>query len=52
MTWVAFFAGLFLGGMVGLFTMCLCVISGDESRREELREMKDADLNQSVSTKD
>ena len=52
MTWVAFFAGLFLGGIVGLFTMCLCVISGDESSREELWEMKAADHNQSDSTED
>ena len=40
MIYAAFFVGLFVGGFVGLGTMCLLVVSGDESRREELREMK------------
>ena len=40
MIWAAFFLGLFIGGFVGLGAMCLCVISGDESRREELRDAK------------
>jgi len=38
MIWAAFFIGLFVGGFVGLGVMCLCVVSGDESRREELME--------------
>ena len=37
MIWTAFFAGLFFGGFIGLGAMCLFVVSGDESRREELR---------------
>ena len=36
MIYAAFFIGLFVGGFVGLGAMCLCVVSGDESRREEL----------------
>jgi len=32
---LAFIAGLMIGGMVGVFAMCLCQISGAESRREE-----------------
>lgn len=40
MIWAAFFLGLFVGGFIGLGAMCLCVISGDESRREELRDAK------------
>ena len=38
MIWAAFFAGMMVGGFVGLAAMCLCVVSGDESRREEWRE--------------
>ncbi|MBR4204511.1 MAG: hypothetical protein IKQ92_03450 [Clostridia bacterium] len=38
MIYVAFIAGMFFGGFVGLGAMCLFVVSGDESRREELRE--------------
>ncbi len=37
MIWAAFFVGMFLGGFIGLGAMCLFVVSGDESRREELR---------------
>ena len=40
MIWTAFFAGLFFGGFIGLGAMCLFVVSGDESRREELRAAK------------
>ena len=40
MIYAAFFIGLFVGGFVGLGAMCLCVVSGDESRREELRAAK------------
>ncbi|MBR5677048.1 MAG: hypothetical protein IKX20_02805 [Paludibacteraceae bacterium] len=36
MIFAAFIIGMFVGGFVGLGAMCLCVISGDESRREEL----------------
>lgn len=30
-----FFLGMMAGGAVGVFTMCLCQISGEASRREE-----------------
>ena len=40
MIWAAFFVGMFLGGFIGLGAMCLFVVSGDESRREELRAAK------------
>jgi len=30
-----FVLGCMVGGMVGVFTMCLCNVSGRESRREE-----------------
>ena len=36
MIFAAFIIGMFVGGFIGLGAMCLCVISGDESRREEL----------------
>ncbi len=48
MTWAAFFVGMFVGGFIGLGAMCLCVVSGDESRREELRTEK-ADTEQKNS---
>ena len=38
MIWAAFFVGLFFGGFIGLGTMCLFVVSGNESRCEECRE--------------
>lgn len=38
MIWAAFFAGLFVGGLIGLGTMCLFVVSGDASRCEKCRE--------------
>ena len=38
MIWAAFIGGMLFGGFIGLGAMCLCVISGDESRREEMRE--------------
>ena len=47
-TWAAFFVGMFVGGFIGLGAMCLCVVSGDESRREELRTEK-ADTEQKNS---
>ncbi len=39
-SWIAFVLGLMIGGVVGVFTMCLCVVSGRESRREERREQQ------------
>ena len=42
MIWAAFFAGMFMGGLLGLSVMCLCVVSGDESRREEMMERNTA----------
>ena len=41
MIWAAFFAGMMVGGFVGLGVMCLLVVSGDESRREEWREAQE-----------
>ena len=41
MIWAAFFVGLVIGGCVGLGVMCLLVVSGDESRREEWREAQE-----------
>ena len=41
MIWAAFFVGLVIGGCFGLGVMCLLVVSGDESRREEWREAWD-----------
>ena len=38
MIWAAFIGGMMVGGFIGIVVMCLCVISGDESRREEWRE--------------
>ena len=35
MNWLFFGIGLMVGGMAGVVTMCLCVVSGEESRREE-----------------
>ena len=37
MGWILFFSGLFLGGILGVFAICLCVAAGEESRREERR---------------
>ncbi len=50
MVWTAFFVGLFVGGFVSFGAMCLCVISGDESRREELMSRRpDAEHNDDTS---
>ena len=49
MLWAAFFAGVFAGGLIGLGAMCLCVVSGDESRREEMRE---AELQSEIRNKE
>ena len=35
MNWVFFGIGMLAGGLAGVVTMCLCVVSGQESRREE-----------------
>ena len=35
MTWLAFFVGMVVGGTIGVIAMCLCIVSGEESRREE-----------------
>ena len=51
MIWAAFFAGLFFGGFIGLGAMCLFVVSGDESRREELRAAR-ADAEQKDGSSD
>ena len=40
MNWVFFGIGMMLGGMVGVVTMCLCIVSGEESRREESLEIE------------
>ena len=40
MNWLSFGIGLFLGGMLGVFVMCLCVVSGEASRREEQLEQQ------------
>ena len=37
---IAFIIGTMVGGVIGVVTMCLCVVSGEESRREEQREQK------------
>ena len=51
MAWAAFFVGVFFGGFIGLGAMCLCVVSGDESRREELRAaMADEDNSKTPSS--
>ena len=39
MEWILFFAGMLVGGLVGVFLMCLCVLAGEESRREERRDL-------------
>lgn len=35
MNWIFFGIGMMVGGIAGVVTMCLCVVSGAESRREE-----------------
>ena len=41
MEWILFFAGMLVGGLVGVFLMCLCVLVGEEARREERRDFYD-----------
>ena len=38
MNWLFLGIGMMIGGMAGVVTMCLCVVSGEESRREERME--------------
>ena len=38
MNWLFFLLGMMVGGLVGVVTMCLCIVSGEESRSEERRE--------------
>ena len=38
--WVSFLLGVIVGGMLGVTVMCICVVSGEESRREEMRGSK------------
>lgn len=33
--WLAFLLGLFIGGIVGMFVMCLCQVSSRNSEEEE-----------------
>ena len=35
MSVLTFFAGLLLGGILGVFAMCLCVAAGNADRRME-----------------
>ena len=35
MNWLFFGLGTMVGGMVGVVTMCLCFVSGEESRWKE-----------------
>ena len=35
MNWLFFGLGTMVGGVVGVITMCLCIVSGEESRQEE-----------------
>ncbi len=38
MNWLFFLLGMMAGGVVGVVAMCLCIVSGRESRREEQME--------------
>ena len=40
MNWLSFGIGLMLGGMLGVFVMCLCFVSGEASLREEQLEQQ------------
>ena len=35
MKWLFLALGLIVGGMIGVAVMCLCIVSGEASRREE-----------------
>ena len=41
MHWLSFIGGLFVGGMLGVFIMCLCAVAGEEDRGRERLERKD-----------
>ena len=38
MHWLSFVGGIFVGGMLGVFVMCLCAAAGDADRRTERAE--------------
>lgn len=38
MPWIMFVLGSMFGGTLGVFVMCLCIVSGEASRREEEME--------------
>ena len=38
MEWLLLVAGMLLGSVFGVFIMCLCIVAGEESRREERRD--------------
>lgn len=40
MIWLFFGIGVLVGGIFGVFLMCLCFVSGQASRREEQLEEK------------
>ena len=40
MNWLSFGIGLMIGGILGVLVMCLCVVSGEASRREEQMEQQ------------
>ena len=35
MHWLSFIGGLFVGGLLGVFVMCLCAMAGDADRMQE-----------------
>ena len=35
MKWLFFGIGAVVGGVIGALIICLCIVNGDESRREE-----------------
>ena len=41
MHWLSFIGGLFVGGMLGVFFMCLFAIAGEEDRRRERLDRRD-----------
>jgi hypothetical protein len=34
MHWLSFIGGLFIGGLLGVFVMCLCAVAGEADRTE------------------
>ena len=41
MHWLSFIGGLFVGGILGVFLMCLCAVAGEEDRRRERTERRE-----------